>query len=258
MKQNFWLIFLLFLFTSYEKDLQSAVVMEDDPYCEVNNGLYDTIQLYNKWEEENCMITRSGNRIYPDWYGGCYEDNGSLVMMYKNSYSCDKINIPEGAIKQSCMYSYNELDSLKRVVLERMREVNYPNIENVFGCGAFNSLNRVGIMLFNSIEEMILDFKDNVMDDERIKILGTDYFDSQDNGQDESLEYMNSKDILIKNIEEMMSYQESNSVRFLKSGAGIQKVGSEGGASLGYRVVDKNGNGGLYCRTFLQGMRYRT
>lgn len=128
---------------------------------------YDPSVLFSEWAEQNTTLGPSGRILYPDWYGGCYEENDLLVMQ------CTDIEkaylIPKGAKYSLCKYSYNELDSISAIIGDRMSKVSQSVGSNVMGWGTSGKLNRVRVILHNNSDEKIEEFKNNIcLDDEHV------------------------------------------------------------------------------------------
>ncbi|MBD5358340.1 MAG: hypothetical protein HDR88_15365 [Bacteroides sp.] len=125
---------------------------------------YDPSVLFSKWAEQNTTLGLSGRILYPDWYGGCFEENDFLVMQ------CTDIEkaylIPEGAKYRLCKYSYNELDSISDIISEHMSRVDKSLGSNVMGFGISGKLNRIQVILHNNSDEKIEEFKNNIYSDD--------------------------------------------------------------------------------------------
>lgn len=115
----------------------------------------------------------TGEKIYPDYYGGSYiNDEGKLVVYVKDMVSEPTVRAAVnsgGAIYQECDYSYNELNA----VMDKINAYKFENADsdiakecNLFGL--FDSENRVIVKLDNLTEENIDEFKKNVCDSDAI------------------------------------------------------------------------------------------
>lgn len=116
-------------------------------------------------------LGRSGDKIYPDYYGGSHiNDNGQLVV-----YVTDGTSMPEGlseeqnVIYEPCEYSYNELlDVMDSLNSYKFDESNSSIADNFNEFGVFDSENRVIVKLDDLSEQSIQSFKENVCDSKAI------------------------------------------------------------------------------------------
>lgn len=117
------------------------------------------------------MYSDSGEKVYPDYYGGSYiNDNGQLVVYVTNATERpevlrDNVDI----VYEPCTYSYNELLD----VMEDLNNYKFSNsdtITNNFNeFGLYDSENRIIVKLDNLSEESIQEFKERVSDSDAIE-----------------------------------------------------------------------------------------
>lgn len=113
----------------------------------------------------------TGQKIYPDYYGGSYiNDNGKLVIYITEGTDIPTpLNNDENVVYEICDYSYNELldvmDALNAFKFEHGADSVAKNY-NMFGL--YDADNRVIVQLDNLSDETIEDFKKLVCDSEAI------------------------------------------------------------------------------------------
>ena len=125
---------------------------------------YDPSVLFSKWAEQNTTLGPRGRILYPEWYGGCFAEDGFLVIQCTDITKVDLI--PEGAKYRLCKYSYNELDSISDIISERMSKVDKSIGSNVMGFGISAILNRVQVILHDASDSEIEKFKNNIYSDD--------------------------------------------------------------------------------------------
>lgn len=206
---------------------------DDIPEVNISNGHsniiwhYDPSILFEEWECQNTIKTRSGEIKYPDWYGGCFEENGLLVIQCTNTASLDLL--PKGAKHHICEYAYNELDSISDIIETRLIASDISLFSNVLGFGISGNLNRIQIILYDTSDIEIQRFKHNI--------------------------YSEEKYITFKNINELTYYNPNTPATltilpnwpndYIVCGYKLLNPYTSNQASLGYRVKDKNGNKGF-------------
>lgn len=115
----------------------------------------------------------TGDRVYPDYYGGAYiNDEGRLVVYVTDlnkAPSLMSVDDNNAIIYQECEYSYNELND----TMDTLNEYKFSNLDSDIA-NNFNSYalldkeNRVEVRLDEFSEEKIQEFKDAVFDSDTI------------------------------------------------------------------------------------------
>lgn len=114
----------------------------------------------------------SGEKIYPDYYGGSYiNDNGQLVVYVTNGAERPTVlKNNENVIYEPCTYSYNKLLSVMNELNEYKFKKSDSAIANNFNeFGLYDSENRIIVKFDRLSDQSIKEFKENVSDSDTIK-----------------------------------------------------------------------------------------
>lgn len=129
---------------------------------------YDPSVLYTEWMKQNTTEGKSGKKRYPEWYGGCFQENGLLV------FQCTDVGkaylLPEGTEYRVCNYSYNQLDSITDIIEKNIMAADSLCISNVIGFGIQNKYNKILVLMRDTSEREIGIFKNNVYPEEEYLI----------------------------------------------------------------------------------------
>lgn len=130
-------------------------------------AVYD--ELMNSFPQSRA----TGEKIYPDYYGGSYINENEQLIVYVTDLSFAPLVASaennDTVIYQVCEYSYNELNN----VMDTINEYKCANSDS-YVADNFNSYalldaqNRVEVRLDEYSEEKIQEFKDNVLDSDMI------------------------------------------------------------------------------------------
>lgn len=116
----------------------------------------------------NIPVTRNGNEVYPEWYGGEYVDeNGHIVVLAKTIPSQERTaiekNISDLVFKQ-CANSYSSLQDVMFQIRNKAENKDDFIYDNVAFYGIDIKSNSVQVGLFHNTEDNILAFKRRVVD----------------------------------------------------------------------------------------------
>ena len=167
MKKFLSLLLSALLAVSFVVSASAAENVVDDGVQESAVAAYDELMASFATTYSN-----SGEKIYPDYYGGSYiNDAGQLIV-----YVTDNVQRPAvlsdnaNVVYEPCTYSYNELlsvmDTLNNYKFSRSNDAIASNF-NEFGL--YDSENRIIVKLDDLSEESIKEFKENVCDSAVIK-----------------------------------------------------------------------------------------
>lgn len=113
----------------------------------------------------------TGEKIYPDHYGGSYINNeGKLVVYIKEGFAVPELlSTDDDIVYENCDYSYNEL----QCVMDELNEYKFDNQGNMIAdnyneFGLYDENNRVIVKLDELSDEAINNFKENVCDSDAI------------------------------------------------------------------------------------------
>lgn len=113
----------------------------------------------------------TGEKIYPDYYGGSYINNeGKLVVYIKEGFAVPELlSTDDDIVYENCDYSYNEL----QCVMDELNEYKFDNQGNMIAdnyneFGLYDENNRVIVKLDELSDEAINNFKENVCDSDAI------------------------------------------------------------------------------------------
>lgn len=115
----------------------------------------------------------TGEKIYPDYYGGSYiNENEQLVVYVTDLNFVPLVASAENndtVIYRVCEYSYNELNN----VMDTINEYKFANsdsyiADNFNSYALLDAQNRIEVRLDEYSEEKIQEFKDNVLDSNMI------------------------------------------------------------------------------------------
>lgn len=129
----------------------------------------DALKIYEALNS-SFVSTRSGNKIYPENYGGNYLDkNGDFVVLIVEGQETKGLDyVPKGAVIKTCKYSYNELlnilETLKCYKLTDNREI-YNNFLVFY---IDDKLNRVIVELTDTSSSAKQAFRENVSNSDAI------------------------------------------------------------------------------------------
>ena len=167
MKKFLSLLLSALLAVSFVVSASAAENVVDDGVQESAVAAYDELMASFATTYSN-----SGEKIYPDYYGGSYiNDAGQLIV-----YVTDNVQRPAvlsdnaNVVYEPCTYSYNELlsvmDTLNNYKFSRSNDAIASNF-NEFGL--YDSENRIIVKLDDLSDESIKEFKENVCDSAVIK-----------------------------------------------------------------------------------------
>lgn len=167
MKKFLSLLLSALLAVSFVVSASAAKNVVDDGVQESAVAAYDELMASFATTYSN-----SGEKIYPDYYGGSYiNDAGQLIV-----YVTDNVQRPAvlsdnaNVVYEPCTYSYNELlsvmDTLNNYKFSRSNDAIASNF-NEFGL--YDSENRIIVKLDDLSDESIKEFKENVCDSAVIK-----------------------------------------------------------------------------------------
>lgn len=110
----------------------------------------------------NIPVTRNGNEVYPEWYGGEYVDeNGHIVVLAKTIPSQERAaiekNISDLVFKQ-CANSYSALQDVMFQIRNKAENKDDFIYDNVAFYGIDIKSNSVQVGLFHNTEDNILAF----------------------------------------------------------------------------------------------------
>lgn len=116
----------------------------------------------------NVPVTRNGNEVYPEWYGGEYVDeNGRIVVLATAMPSQERTaiekNISDLVFKQ-CANSYSELQDVMLQIRNKAENKDDFIYDNVGFYGIDIKSNSVQVGLFHNTEDNILTFKKRIVD----------------------------------------------------------------------------------------------
>jgi len=115
----------------------------------------------------------TGEKIYPDYYGGSYINEKEQLIVYVTDLSFVPLvasaDNNDTVIYQVCEYSYNELND----VMDTINEYKFANsdsyiADNFHSYALLDAQNRVEVRLDEYSEAKIQEFKDNVLDSNMI------------------------------------------------------------------------------------------
>lgn len=115
----------------------------------------------------NLPVTRSGNEVYPQWYGGEYVDeNGNIVVLATTISGQERTamekNISDLLFKQ-CANSYSELQDVMFQIRNKAENKDDFIYENVAFYGIDIKSNSVQVGLFHNTEENTLAFRERIV-----------------------------------------------------------------------------------------------
>lgn len=218
-------LFLGIILVGCQDELSYAPISQESHSMPAPN--YDPSMLFAEWESQNAAETRSGHILYPEWYGGCFEEDGLLVIQCTDITKVDLI--PEGAKYRLCKYSYNELDSISNIIRKQLMESDISCFSNVMGFGISNTLNKIQVILHDTSDTKIEKFKNEIYSEHEYVVFNTI----------NELNCINSGNTLSPT---QLSLWPK---RYLSCGSQLTNPYTKYAASLGYRVKDQNGNKGF-------------
>lgn len=226
MKHLYILIsFFCMFFASCQEDLsylEGSAGNKPNPYVS-----YDPSVLYTEWIEKNKTRSQSGKEQYPDWYGGCFQENGLLIFQCTDTGK--EYLLPRGTEYHVCKYSYNQLDSITNIIGEKIMTAEQSCFSNIVGIGVSSKLNRIQVIMYDTSPTEIVKFKNNVYSD------------------DEYIVFTNVSDLSNPNKSGIISsaalplYPDN----YIECGTELINPFTRHAASFGYRVHDENGNKGF-------------
>lgn len=196
----------------------------------------DVFEDYMSLMEYFGSSTRSEERSYPEWYGGCYVKGDSLIVLSTNIENIPLSTRSLNSVKvMSCDNSYNELDSIVKDISSKYKRLPINLCKNIRGFGIDDRRNDVLVLLYEDSEETRSDFKRDFSSEECIRF-----------EQSSGIEILNPLTTVSNKL--MGKSNEMNVTDTLICGEKIIKK-SDGynliGASMGFRVRHKNGEKGI-------------
>ena len=160
MKQKRMKYVVVILCLSLSLSIFSAYAAQSETKdTEASKKSIDSVGLYGLYlSVEEAMqaesIAYGANNTYADDYGGCYIENGELVVCLTNpqsSTSKSLIQNHEVAI-QEVTWSYNYLDAVEHLILDKYSQ-EYINFQNDPNSPEFELLNAIQGTAFHSLDE---------------------------------------------------------------------------------------------------------
>lgn len=180
--------------------------------------------------------TRSNGRSYPDWYGGCYVEGDSLIVLSTNVEVVPLSTRSMSTVRiKSCENSYNAMDSVVKDISSKFESCPIEMCKNIRGFGIDSQKNEVLVLLSDDNVDSISDFKKNFNADSCIRFAQSFGFESQDLSVHISNKILNSS-------------EEKGKIDSLICGQRIYRTDDNKhmfGASMGFRVKRENGKKGL-------------
>lgn len=116
--------------------------------------------------------SNSGEKIYPDYYGGSYINNAGQLVVYVTNDAQRPAVLSDNAdvLYEICAYSYNEL----LYVMDTLNDYKFEHSNDAIACnfnefGLFDSENRVIVKLDDLSDASIREFKENVCNSNAIE-----------------------------------------------------------------------------------------
>lgn len=115
----------------------------------------------------NVPITRNGNEVYPEWYGGEYVDeNGNIVVLATSIPNQEKTTIEKNIsnlVFKKCENSYSELQKIMHQIRNKAENKDDFIYDNVAFYGIDIKSNSVQVGLFHNTEDNVLSFKKRIV-----------------------------------------------------------------------------------------------
>lgn len=145
----------------------------EDSVGVVNVAYSDVNEAYDALLNAFSVDTRGLSSSYPEYYGGAYVEKNKLVLLTPSEFlgtdNYKKILGNTLYEVRECEYSYNDLVSIKDIILDYVVSKNDLVRWNIQSCGISDKCNRVVVYLYDAGVNAIESFKSNVIDSPAIE-----------------------------------------------------------------------------------------